>query len=190
MGESGRSLAIELMDAKSEQLQRWALVAEIVGGMAVLVTLLILIVEVRGNTNALRAQELGVINQQNQAVLLAYIENSDVYTMALTDPKSLSIEENMKLTSLTSLRLNILQRHYLALESGIINRQDWESRLVSVPIYLGSDYGRVLWENVKGDFAHMPQFVEDIDKALAEGAVLPDDEFIIDFHNDIRQQIN
>ena len=38
------------------KLEKWALIAEIVGGLAIVVTLTILIVELRGNTDAIRSQ--------------------------------------------------------------------------------------------------------------------------------------
>ena len=38
------------------KLEKWALIAEIVGGVAIVVTLIALIVELRGNTGAIRAQ--------------------------------------------------------------------------------------------------------------------------------------
>ncbi len=40
------------------KLEKWALVAEIMGSLAVVVTLIILIVEVRGNTAAIREQTI------------------------------------------------------------------------------------------------------------------------------------
>jgi len=40
---------------KNEKLQKWALIAEIVGGLAIVVSLVFLIIEVRGNSNLIRA---------------------------------------------------------------------------------------------------------------------------------------
>ena len=40
------------------KLEKWALIAEIVGGLAIVVTLVVLIVEVRGNTDAIAAQTI------------------------------------------------------------------------------------------------------------------------------------
>ena len=40
------------------KLQKWALTAEIIGAAAIVVTLVILIVELRGNTDALQAQTI------------------------------------------------------------------------------------------------------------------------------------
>jgi len=41
---------------KNDYLQKWALIAEIVGGFAVVLTLIFLILETRENTNAIKAQ--------------------------------------------------------------------------------------------------------------------------------------
>ena len=40
----------------SEQLQKWALLAEVIGAAAVVITLIFLIVETRENTNAIQSQ--------------------------------------------------------------------------------------------------------------------------------------
>ena len=46
------------------KLEKWALGAEILSGVAIVVTLIVLIVEVRGNTDAVQAQTL---NSQREA---------------------------------------------------------------------------------------------------------------------------
>ena len=38
------------------KLKKWALIAEIVGGAAIVISLIVLIVEIRGNTDAIQAQ--------------------------------------------------------------------------------------------------------------------------------------
>ena len=49
----------------NNRLQKWALIAEIVGGIVVFTTMVILIMGIRENTTALRAQELGKIRGMN-----------------------------------------------------------------------------------------------------------------------------
>lgn len=48
------------------KLEKWALIAEVAGGIAIFVSLIVLIVEVRGNTDALRAQTLNAQYQSER----------------------------------------------------------------------------------------------------------------------------
>ena len=59
----------------SDKLQKYALVTEIVGGLAVLLTLIILILEVRENTEESRRTNL---IQLTTAPLVPYLENPDI----------------------------------------------------------------------------------------------------------------
>ena len=43
------------------KLEKWALGAEILGGIAIVVTLIVLIIEVRGNTSAIQAQTINTL---------------------------------------------------------------------------------------------------------------------------------
>lgn len=63
----------------SEKLQKYALFTEIVGGLAVLLTLIILIIEVRENTEASRRTNL---IQLTTAPLNVYLDNPDIQAIA------------------------------------------------------------------------------------------------------------
>ena len=43
------------------KLEKWALGAEILGGVAIVVTLIVLIIEIRGNTSAIQAQTINTL---------------------------------------------------------------------------------------------------------------------------------
>lgn len=61
------------------KLEKWASIAEIACGFAIIVTLIILIVEVRGNTDAIRAQTLStqrVAENQRRERVIAKVEIS------------------------------------------------------------------------------------------------------------------
>lgn len=55
---------------ENQQLQKWALIAEIIGGLAILATLVILVFEINASTQAMRAQTAQEIwNQLSQALI-------------------------------------------------------------------------------------------------------------------------
>ncbi len=59
----------------NQKLSDWASIAEIVSGVAIVVTLIVLILQVQGNTDELRAASQTTISGRIQAVVLATIEN-------------------------------------------------------------------------------------------------------------------
>jgi hypothetical protein len=63
---------------KSEQLQKWALIAEIVGGVAVLVTLVVIALEIRTNTSVQRADNFAELLSQMNDWRIATVSDPDL----------------------------------------------------------------------------------------------------------------
>ncbi|MEQ8961089.1 MAG: hypothetical protein RLP02_24725 [Coleofasciculus sp. C2-GNP5-27] len=131
---------------KSEKLQQWALTAEIVGGLAVIATLLILILEVRDNTGAIRLQALDGARDrfQEQAIFIA--QNSRVWAKSLYDPGSLTREELITVSYITALQRNNIVASYEALKNGIISEEEFDDSLHRAQLYFGHPLGKVLWK--------------------------------------------
>ena len=161
-----------------ERLQRWALIAEILGGVVVFLTLVILIFQIRDNTKALRGQELGDLRQMAMSALATNLEHSEVYVKGLREPESLTPEELYRLNLILSSRVRTLYRFYEAYEVGLIEEADWEKQVQIVPIYLGSKVARVIWEQLREDYFSMPEFVKEVDESLATSPIVPDDAYL------------
>lgn len=168
---------------KVKQLQEWALIAEIIGGAAVVISLIFLIFQVNENTSAVRAQELGSLIEQKQGLLLSYMEYNEFYTRALLEPESLTPEDILQLTNITTNRLNLLERYYDAYRIGILSDVDWANEVEAVPIYLGSSYGEILWPLLKEDYLGKEGFVSEIDRSLQNSSIIPDDVYLVDLIN-------
>lgn len=162
----------------TDRLQRWALVAEILGGAVVFLTLIILILQIRGYTKALRGQELGDLRQMNMDAVATNLEHSAVYVKALRKPEELTPEEVYQFNLLLSTRVRTLYRFYEAYEVGLIEEEDWEKQTQIVPIYLGSAAARVVWAQLRDDYFSVPEFVKEVDHALETSPILPDDAYL------------
>ena len=57
------------------KLEKWALIAEIVGSVAVVTTLIFLIIEIRGNSAAVRAESLTSISERTSMLSMDAIAN-------------------------------------------------------------------------------------------------------------------
>lgn len=164
---------------KSNKLEAWLSFA---GHIAVLLGLVALAIEIRNNTSAVRAQELGELHDQAQErrVLALSTDFPSIYVKSLYSPNELSIEEIYVFASFIHMRLDHLQRHFRAYRDGIITQEDWESELVNVPIYLGGKAGELVWSLAKADFSHDPSFVEHVDRAVRDSDLVPDDKFYLE----------
>ena len=104
-----------------------------------------------------------------------------LYIKSLYSPQELTLEEVWGISSFLSYRMILLKRAFDSYQDGVIQKDDWDDRARSVPVYLGNDFGRVFWDSLfKPDYANSPGFVSAIDEALATSPVVPDDEWLQD----------
>jgi hypothetical protein len=169
---------------KSDLIQ----VIQVLANIGVLASVIVLALEIRGNTVASRSQEIGSLFEQDQALLATTIEASmsELYVKSLYQPADLTLVELQRITAYLSTRMNILRRVNDAYLNGIARREDWERRVNAVPIYLGSPFGLLWWSHIKADYAESPDFVEAIEAALNGSPTVPDDEWLLDFEKDVR----
>jgi hypothetical protein len=165
-----------------------ALAIQVLANVGILASLVFLAIEIRGNTVAMRSQEIGSLFEQDQAFLTTTTERDmgALYVKSLYRLEELTMEELQRLTSLLSTRMNILRRINQAYEDGVARREDWEERVNAVPIYLGTPFGRVWWEHIKADYAETPDFVEAVDAALRNSTIVPDDAWLLTLEQDVR----
>jgi len=164
---------------------------QVLANVGVLASVIFLAIEIRGNTVAVRSQELGCLFEQDQALLFATVDPDTrrPYVKSLYQPEELTLEELQGMTALLAVRMAILERIFQAYQDGVARPADWEDRLNSVPIYLGSSFGRVWWDHIKADYAHRPDFVNAIDDALETSVIAPDDEWLLDLQNCVRDLV-
>ena len=150
------------------KLEKLALIAEIIGALAVVVSLIYVGVSIRQNTDAITAA-----NHQN--LLSMDIEKNawfrdrefaELYVSALANIDGLSAAELRQFRTYVSDQINIWENLYVAHQTGLINDTIWEgynqfyTGQMKLPAY------RFIWEQYKdgwtGDFAMH------VESALAE----------------------
>ena len=114
----------------NERLQRFALIAEIISGIAVVATLVILIVSVQRNTETTRA------------MMFAELSDSDIEHMALADPElneiysvwlqartaELSEEQQRRVIRITVITASRYDTAFTMRNSGLLGPNEWEIR--------------------------------------------------------------
>lgn len=142
------------------KLEKLALIAEIVGAIAVVVSLLYVGIGIRQNTDAIL-----VANHQNILAMdveknswLRDPEFAELYNSALSDEEGLSGSRKLQFRAFVSDQINIWENIYVTYHKGLLDVAIWEgydsfySSQMRLPAY------RLIWEEARegwsGDFAN------------------------------------
>lgn len=109
-------------------LQEYALAAEVLGGLAVVATLVFLVVETRENTNAIQAQTYQLLTAElNEGRRIAVSPDVAVITQKIRDSglDSLSELEWNKAMILKEATWGVYESAYYAEERGILGIDEW-----------------------------------------------------------------
>lgn len=113
---------------KKIQLQEWALAAEVLGGIAIVITLIFLVLETRANTNAIQAQtyqaltsELNALRRENTKSqnIEAYLSYTQSSLSEITD------EQKLRLIFMTEATWGIYESAFYAKERGVLGDDEW-----------------------------------------------------------------
>ena len=153
-------------------LEKWALIAEIIGGAAIVVTLVFLTFQMRSNTNAIQAQTyhglMQDLNDYRQVVSdRERIEISQKYQTGGWD--SLTRIEKLTLRNTSNMRWGIYEAAFYANERGVLGTQEWSRFELAVCRALVEEGD--LWD--PGDVTPMtdlltPEFVQFVDRTCQE----------------------
>ena len=112
----------------SERLQQWALAAEIIGGIAVVVTLIFLVLETRENTNAIQAQtyqsltsELNIVRRNMAKPVMADM----MVRLATSGLEEISESEQFIYVMSTGAKWGVYESAFYAHERGILGESEW-----------------------------------------------------------------
>ena len=118
-----------------ESLQKWALLAEVGGAIAVVVTLAFVAMEMRENTNALQAQtyqelirDLNTLRAQALNPYVAALEQK----LADEGWEGLSPTERLGVRSRATQRWGIYESAFFANERGVLGAVEWERFRVAI----------------------------------------------------------
>jgi hypothetical protein len=113
------------------KLERWALITEIVSGVAIVATLVLLIIEIRTNTAAVRSQNHSAVAQGIRELTMSIATDSEVARLLSPnlDWSAMTESEQEQLTGFYSSLLRIAEEAYLQYRSGALDEDVWQGRL-------------------------------------------------------------
>jgi hypothetical protein len=151
------------------KLEKLAAIAEIASSAAVVLTLVVLVVELRENTEAVRASNRRAVADRTGALALAVASNAE---LAAIQAKLLGSQvEYQREASYFIAMSQVVQDSFFLYQDGLLDQSTWLTRAALLRRHLVTDSGRDLYQSIKGAGVMAPEFVQWIDaNALEEPA--------------------
>lgn len=156
---------------KNEELQKWALIAEILGGLAVVFSLVFVGLEIRQstnetiqNTNAIKSQTV----QDIQAEFREVFDFPDAYLEIVDkDPSQFSVKDRVTMSTVLSRLMRIYENQWYQYQNGFLDEELFTGYQKHMLISLNVEYWFELWRLRKENGFFHPDFVEYVDQLLA-----------------------
>jgi hypothetical protein len=138
-------------------------VAEIIGAIAVVITLVFLTVEIRQNRIAVEAATQASISEgwnSVNAVILGSSEVGEIWAKGFNDPESLNQSEKVRFVILGQSYINQFTLEKRLADSGALMKEQWEEHAAALSHIMNSAGGKYIVENV----AVSPDIIDTIKK--------------------------
>ena len=151
------------------KLERWALIAEVIGGVAIVVTLIFLIFEIRGNSAAIHAAAATSISERSHSLITTSMANSALLDAIVREAQGeeLSASEKVLLDYSNAANLKLAEESYIAFQQGNLDEEVWLTRAEFILDRLASEHERVRWAVRRESGWYVQGFVDYIDAELA-----------------------
>jgi hypothetical protein len=143
-------------------IEYYANVAEIVGVILVVVTLVFLTLEIRHNTRALRATTIQSVMQSEMALSNFLAEHAETWEKVLTGAQIEAGAEMRKAIIIFNVFMIDTENRYHQFLAGFLDAQSWESRkstlpeMVQLPVFPA-------WRESPGGRSHAADFLALVD---------------------------
>lgn len=152
---------------KSKVLRKVALFAEILGGLAVFLSVIYLALEVRANTNAIQSQTNQGLVELGNEVNYQKSEYADLWVRGDNDLDSLDEKELLQYSLLWLSDTNVWEQAFNSYNSGTLSTELWRAwdgpgarRRLCV------NSGKAIWESLAN--AYGPEFQMHIEKIIRD----------------------
>ena len=143
-------------------LAYYANVAEIIGVIIVIVTLIFLTLQIRQNTRALRSTTIHSVMQSEIAMMSVIVENAAVWEKIVTGAPLSDGEETRKAIVLFNVYMIETESRYHQYKYGYLDAQPWEGRLGTLPGVVSLPVFQI-WRASAGGQSHAADFLQLLD---------------------------
>lgn len=139
---------------------------EIIGAVAVVVTLLYLATQIRQNNELLRSGSRQALVGNDVTSLAANLQYSDVFAKYVSG-QVLSKEEQLRMSFMFALDLRNREFEYFQYQNGLLDKETWLSYRQVILINHSSQSGRKWWDQVGRGIVD-PEFAKAVDELLID----------------------
>ncbi len=152
------------------KLEKWGLIAEIVGAFAIVVTLVMLIFEIRGNTEELRAAALTNLADRNQALMLTVLTSPQLVEAGSREiqGEELNAAQRLLLDQYFAATLKAHEESFIAYRAGRLEEEVWQTRANLLVGMLSNERQLRRWVGRRDSGWYVQDFVDWLDRALEE----------------------
>lgn len=143
-------------------LEQYAAIAEIIGVVAVIVTLVFLTLQVRQNTKALKSTTIQAALQSEIDVAAMLLEHAAVWDKVMNAAPLADGEETRKAIGLYNVFMIDTENRYHQYHSGYLGEPSWRARLRTLPKMVGLPVFP-LWRSSVGALSHSDDFLALLD---------------------------
>jgi hypothetical protein len=139
---------------------------ETIGIIAVVVSLIVLIVEVRQNTNVLYTESRQVLLESSVNDLMLQFNNPDIH-LTMVKPLPLTAEEQIRLDTFWSASLKAREFAWLQYQDGVIDSNLYKTELAILGVIFDSSRARLWWSKL-GHQYYSPEFAEFVEDEIGK----------------------
>ena len=152
------------------KLEKYALIAEIVSGIAIVVTLIFLIIEVDGNTEATLAANRQSVASRVETILLTPAMSPELAAVLDKAEREMPLSdiERRSYHGYVAARLRNAEEAFLQFQDGQLSEQYFLTRAVSVLATLEATQAQALWAQWRDGGRFTPEFADWLGQALEE----------------------
>ena len=154
-----------------EKLQRWSLIAEIVGGIAVVLSIVYLAVEVQRNTNAIQSQtQQGLLElvAEDNMVVATNAELADLYVRAQKNLAGLTEVERERYKRLVSHAFNIWEQAFLTYTNGTMEEQTWLGWNRGYRFLVCNESSNQIWKEIEEGYPEFSVHINELTNGLTD----------------------
>ena len=146
-------------------LEQYSYLAEIIGVIIVVVTLLYLSVQVRQGAHLMRSEARQALLNNDRDVLLAYLDHQDMFDR-MANQEVLSASDQRRFSAMWIANMRNREHEWFQYRDGILDEKTWLTQRNVIGITLGSKRHRMWWNKIKQ--AYDPDFVKMVDLQIAK----------------------
>jgi len=142
-------------------LEELAYIAEIIGVVLVIASLIYVAQQLRQNTEMMRAESRNEIQHSKQQEIFALLQNLDIWKGLASQELD---DEGIRLTLWLTASLRAREHEWFQFRSGVLDESAWSSYSTAIPIVLANERPRAWWDVTKHIFNK--EFVAVVDELL------------------------